>query len=1637
MAHYVYEGVHYELPDGLSNEQAVDKIKTHLGQGANKTAPSSDWTDTAKDIGKKYVGAREAELSFLSGMGAQIPAAVGAGLSAINDLTAGREVKFKDAYENILHGLTYEPKTDEGKDIADDIGKSGFMQSMNAVGGVAHTLPPLTIRPSVRGTIPKSAKSPVDIALENIEKQRSETSAKTIPDVAGDRAIQEITDQQTTGWTEPYDPAWNRPRDRIQDVVDQIEAMQRGPEGQQRIADQTHQRGAPIEFTPDQAPFSSRLGENPQQGIDTSAFMADEMSRPVENQIAANAQKLREQEAAWQEHKAAQAREEALAARETDLADLQEALSVPRNSKGQQRKAMAGRKNQRGAIDVEAVSDAIDKFKSGVGDALNVLHSFKGTFNDVEMQLAEKAMSSETSRDHVVLMSPDEFHQLAAPRGEWGMKGAGAEIKRDNIREGLKSQKGLSDIPYLLYDKNGRVIAHEGRHRMDVFKEQGVSLVPVRIRGYDGRELPQQLHQEISPLRQKSNYSLATPRPIRLPQSQRGSIILGEKAGKNIDLAKKLLKQKMSPATVFDLTGVYKDGDGKFKTALSDNNAKVIIQGFTKGHGNLSTILDFPELFKFYPQLKKVFVFKTQEEGASVFKDRNRYIIHINERLSKEDFKRHLLHELQHVIQKEEGFSKGGDPVELSNKHNLPYSTAFDHYDKLPGEQEARFTENNSDLTQLRLEQEIKTLLQKEQTPSNRLSDATTVLATKRKAVVLPSSQRGGVNLDAFTSKEKIEATEKVLQTKLYAPEVKAQDVIQEALQSGKDSGGTTNFSAGGTLEAMKRNSPLIRGITRIIQRFLNIADDKIRMNVIPVEKAFRGLKPGEVIDLSKVFIKEMFAKEEFTPKELASIGLSDKQLIAYNQMRNMFEKALEDINQSRTERGLKPVTKHEAYLSSRWRGDFRRAIYDKEGNLAWYLAAETKKGLDRQTQALMKDFPELVPGEHLDHIKGSGRYKTTSTGEMYLAMKDFLGADNERVKALEQWYHEQVKLDSEGAYAQTKHFIHKGNIRGFVGDRPGVAGTKAEALAMFQEQINYAKNAHKWAGITRAGNELKSIFSNEELNKQQPKNMAYAREYFENQVGLNTWDAVRAVEDSLHNIGTSIHELKKVTNSVKSAWILQKLTGSLGYVASQGLQAANMIPHLLNMAWKEKANPLIVPAAFIQGAAEGLLMATGHLMKQSENLIKGAAYRPGDSVFSAKAMKYAEDNGIITRSLTDESPIESSFSKTGRALKAANWTLSTPEAYLRSVVYMTYAHAYKMIGKLPELEVFRKAEELTNASMGDYRSGERAPIFSKMGAAGDVANILQTYPVNFYNQYSWAAREAGRLNPVPIFAMLGTHYMVAGMMGIPGFQDLDKLWTWTKKQIADRDPDLWMKVKDLDLKELAIKTLGKSGLYGAVSTQSGISMTSRAAAPAGSEMLVNPAAPYVDMAQQLGSLGNAAVKRDAQSATQAVLDLAPVGVQGALETGPLKNQTSVVNSKGERIYGKTTDLAAREGMIKRTPQEERLRSLGFRSQREVEEREAAYKAKAKEQQALSVARQLPDKAWNAIRNGDKEKTREYVKLYSQIMGTQMTEDMFSKRALDEYTTAAEKVQIKNKTIPGLVALKQLKDIIKEENVSK
>ena len=884
--------------------------------------------------------------------------------------------------------------------------------------------------------------------------------------------------------------------------------------------------------------------------------------------------------------------------------------------------------------------------------------------------------------------------------------------------------------------------------------------------------------------------------------------------------------------------------------------------------------------------------------------------------------------------------------------------------------------------------------------------------------------QRGALDFSGF-NKAKQKLIEDATKAKIWAQELTGQQVVDEALAHGKDAKGATNFSAGGSLEAEKRTSPLVRGGVRILQRFKNQSENAIRESVFPAETSLRKLSRNELADLGEAFKQVMFLRERFSMEELAQAGLNERQLLAYKRTRDMFTDALEAQNKVREIQGLKPISENEAYLSSRWQGDFRMPFHDEKGRLKWYLAADSKRSLEKQASELMARFPgELTPGK-MSIVKSSK--KGVDAQSIYTQMLDVLGRDDPAVAKIAKWVEESTVEQGRKTLGQEKHFEPKANVQGFVGDRPW-NNPKQEAIDMFQQQINYAKNAHNWTGMQLAGQELKHIFANEDLAKTQPHALNYLKEYYADNLGFNEHQVIKAFEDFVRSSGYSPNTIGRGIGNLKAVWVLQKLAVNTGFAISNVIQASNMLPHLADLTIKEGGNPL---TGLALGIPTGLAMAAGHATQQPGKFHKALGAIPGYDVFTARAMKYAEDNSVIARSIYDESPIESSFSATGQGAKYLGKTITSPETVLRSVVYMTYVNALKGSKKFKnDVDIFRLAEEKTNISMGDYREGERAMVFNKMGNLGNALNTLQTYPMNFYNQWIWAGKETMRGNPVPAMVMLGAQTYMAGAMGIPGFAEADKLLEFIKDHLAQSAPTYWNKVKNFSLKKIMLD-VGPDMLYGGASGRTGVALTARAAAPIPSEMVQTPGAPAMDLLQQGASVAQAvADPMDKQKVAQAVLNTAPTGLQGALETGPLRDQTSV-QTGDTRTYGKIKDLSAMEGQVKRTPADERLRAWGLRSQREVAERDQTYATQKHIAQASQITRDLPGKIYNKLATNQLDDAKEYIELYTELSGKAPTRQQLETQIIARFTTPGQRLNMK-KTMPleTVLAVKRLHETL-------
>jgi hypothetical protein len=159
--------------------------------------------------------------------------------------------------------------------------------------------------------------------------------------------------------------------------------------------------------------------------------------------------------------------------------------------------------------------------------------------------------------------------------------------------------------------------------------------------------------------------------------------------------AAKMLKQGATPEEVFKATNTAKGLEGEFRQELSDINSHIKggptfydtvmnrMKALEKPSGEpmyAKDVFYHPEIYKAYPELADMqieFIAKGNKATASYNPTTN--VIKLNEKLTPDQARSSMLHEMQHAIQEVEGFNKGADANKIINYH-------VKHYDDLMGE---------------------------------------------------------------------------------------------------------------------------------------------------------------------------------------------------------------------------------------------------------------------------------------------------------------------------------------------------------------------------------------------------------------------------------------------------------------------------------------------------------------------------------------------------------------------------------------------------------------------------------------------------------------------------------------------------------------------------------------------------------------------------------------------------------------------------------------------------------------------------------------------------------------------------------------------------------------------------------------
>jgi hypothetical protein len=162
-----------------------------------------------------------------------------------------------------------------------------------------------------------------------------------------------------------------------------------------------------------------------------------------------------------------------------------------------------------------------------------------------------------------------------------------------------------------------------------------------------------------------------------LTQGTRRQVFVGEKSktwnATNAAKAVEMEKAGAKPEDIWMATGTFRGPEGKLRQEISDTGAKLTLgQGKPDVYGAIEAktfegALDHPRLQQAYPELNEVkFQHWPGEDYLGANFDPTDNVVTMG-KIAMEPERGVALHELQHAIQRKEGFAKGGSPSTVLN----------------------------------------------------------------------------------------------------------------------------------------------------------------------------------------------------------------------------------------------------------------------------------------------------------------------------------------------------------------------------------------------------------------------------------------------------------------------------------------------------------------------------------------------------------------------------------------------------------------------------------------------------------------------------------------------------------------------------------------------------------------------------------------------------------------------------------------------------------------------------------------------------------------------------------------------------------------------------------------------------------
>lgn len=1045
-----------------------------------------------------------------------------------------------------------------------------------------------------------------------------------------------------------------------------------------------------------------------------------------------------------------------------------------------------------------------------------LLRKFNGTFGDRAIQDAIKVSRDPQSKETIVLMSPDDFHRAAAQRDGWYKNGPESQFKREQVKEGLKSPKGLTEIPFLNVilhrgvngQLQGRVIGHEGRHRMDVFKEQGIDQIPVSIR-LDARgryhtwgdlpDRPDRLLSEEFGFKKTNGGSVPFPDSLSFPRE----------LGKGYDLIEQT-QESARPQVPLRQRGAIGDWFKKDPT-------KGLFEGGTynrvrKSHGVSSEILKEhgAALDELAAKMKPLVGLHHLEAGHKI--------------LEAQWKKRPSLDSLPGNLEAHEKWME--ERKEISRQQETESRTRRLAAERIQAAMDFHYKALDLEIAKLKPDQRWRLEQWNEGSPRDLRNKELREEYGKFKGLeektvrlpYVPKGQRGAIgDWDKRVAKKGVAQTlleeKKVLEEEkrpldqIVREEKIDPKTIKDLVEDGDGLIGRlrSRFQKVGARLLIDRTLAILamnkEGTGKIVKWAVDARERIDRLKDIRVGYAVKvALEPWARLKSTSKDLREMLdvwqnnvGKTELKREHFKN----DKQWEVFNSTRKVLNDTIARVNETRAKYGLKQIPALDNYLPAIWQGDYRVWIKDGAGTNVGVYSFKNTYQAKRAAKFLREEHPDLSVEDPV-HIKKTADYHDFSAFEeaMTINAKDYAAT-----KALHETYGRLLRQKGFGP-----HGMFRQNLYGYLGfekGRVGVTNIQLAIEAYIKRAENHIANIEK----SQLGVQLDKL--SPEIQEKIPQTMTYLRDYLSQARGVDLDQAklfVKSVEAIGEDLGFGRSAGQRFLREVSGFASLYFLV-TPKFFATQILQPLNMIPKLLQLQNRLNLSPVAAGVGFWKGYSD-MLFPTGE---------------------SKAAVKWAKDNDFLDPAILALMNMKKNDLSSERGhivADLARLTLGGIERHaVRTPTFLAFNHLLKDSIKNPE-ERYSAAARLMDYYMVHYDTASSPLVYNDMGIVGEATRPLKQYAHNTWGQFfEYVQGATNRGEIAPLAAFMSNQALVAGLRGMIGFAEATAIISAINSIFG----------MELTTPEQYLLKSGMSdwAVFGAPSTLTGYDMSSSVAAPA------------------------------------------------------------------------------------------------------------------------------------------------------------------------------------------------------------